>query len=139
MIWMHIWELKFTVNNPQRYVCFGKEQSKTSIKPCQKTLSYAIRCIFISSFPKVKTAAFYLISIKNNSKHTHRPFSDLTINVTSTYHNKTALIEILLLRYQLKNNEMSQKNIALFLLLFHIKRKFPRAFYMEIKYFRHYF
>jgi hypothetical protein len=61
------------------------------------------------------------------------------ISVTVTFHNKAALIGILLLWYQLKNDEISQKNRALFLLSSHIKRTFPQAFYMEIKYLRHYF
>ncbi len=39
----------------------------------------------------------------------------------------------------MKNDEISQKNRALFLLSPRIKRTFPQAFDMKIKYLRHYF
>ncbi len=37
----------------------------------------------------------------------------------------------------MKNDEISQKNRALFLSSLRIKRKFPQAFYRALKYHRH--
>ncbi len=60
-------------------------------------------------------------------------FFEIIACITITHARKIALIEILLLQFQLKYDQIGYKNSAFFPLSEYIERQFPKAFYKELK------
>ena len=129
---------KFTVNNPQSRFVFKEVDWKTLKNLVRKLYNMRsnVSLSFLSSYDNGSSlSCFHQKFFKRYS----RIFFEASINITVTYHKKQLFVEILLLWYLLKNNQISQKYRVLSLLSVHIDKKFFSAYYKVLKCHCHYF